>query len=133
MTESPTYASWQAMIARCTHPCVRGYHNYGGRGIKVCERWKLFECFLADMGLRPSTKHSIDRIDNDGNYEPSNCRWATTKEQAHNRRNNVIDEEGARQIRCLRALGITSRWIADAYGISGSQVYKIATGRQWND
>ena len=83
---SPTYISWAAMWGSCTHPSVNSFKDYGGRGITVCERWENFENFLADMGSRPSPKHSIDRINNDGNYEPGNCRWATLKEQAANKR-----------------------------------------------
>lgn len=82
---SPTYNSWRSMRRRCNSPNYRQYNLYGGRGITICPRWDSFENFLADMGERPEGT-SLDRIDHDGNYEPSNCRWATPKEQAANRR-----------------------------------------------
>jgi hypothetical protein len=87
------YTIWQAMKRRCYLDSSAGYKNYGGRGISVCERWiDSFENFIKDMGLRPTNKHEIDRIDTNGNYEPDNCRWATKKENARNKRNTVMIE-----------------------------------------
>jgi hypothetical protein len=81
------YKTWSNMIARCENPNVDRYPIYGGRGIRVCEKWReSFGDFLSDMGRRPTPKHSIDRIDVNGNYEPGNCRWATNSEQQRNKR-----------------------------------------------
>lgn len=82
---SPEFESWRAMMERCTNPNHKRWHRYGGRGITVCERWRNFANFLADMGPRPEGR-TLDRYPNgDGNYEPGNCRWATVKEQNQNR------------------------------------------------
>lgn len=92
---SPTYQSWRGMIARCTNRRHRYFRYYGGRGIKVCERWRKFLSFLADMGERPEGM-SLDRIDGEKNYEPGNCKWSTKQEQNANRkfgRNGLKHEE----------------------------------------
>lgn len=97
LSESSEYRIWSLMLNRCSNPRADGYQNYGGRGISVCERWGAFENFVADMGRRPSASYSIDRYpDNDGNYEPDNCRWATRTEQANNtRQNRLVEYEGS--------------------------------------
>lgn len=107
------YNIWKSIVSRCTNPEDRAYPNYGGRGISVCEKWKnSIDLFIEDMGDRPSLKHSIDRIDNNGNYEPSNCRWATQKEQMRNTRSNVCLEYKG-EIKCVsewaEELGVNQR------------------------
>lgn len=88
MSDTQIYFVWHGMINRCCNPKDKHYRDYGGRGIKVCVRWREFANFYADVGARPSPAHQLDRIDNDGNYEPGNVRWGTPKEQSRNRRSN---------------------------------------------
>ncbi len=87
-TKEPEYLSWVRMQRRCYEPKYKGYKDYGGRGITVCMAWRQdYRAFVADMGRKPSPAHSLDRIDNNGDYEPGNCRWVTKRTQNRNRRN----------------------------------------------
>ena len=117
-TGSPELSVWIAMRSRCRDSKVQCFNGYGGRGIKVCERWDCeygFENFLADMGKRPSADHSIDRIDNNGDYCPEHCRWSTRSEQAQNRRSSrMLTMDGKTQ--CMSA------W-AKEYGMTRFLLY----------
>lgn len=91
MSHTSIHNVWMGMLGRCENPTNQAYKDYGGRGIKVCERWHSFENFLEDVGLPPQTGLSLDRFpNNDGDYEPGNVRWATKKEQANNRRSSKL-------------------------------------------
>ncbi len=117
---SKTYTSWNLMVRRCVNPNNPSYNNYGGRGISVCRRWRKFDNFLEDMGVRPDGQQ-IDRIDNNGNYCKSNCRWVTSQQNNRNRRNNhIITFRGKTQ--CVTA------W-AEETGIKcGTIYYRIKHG-----
>lgn len=114
--QTSVYMRWVRMVQRCTNPNDKAYKHYGGRGIKVCDRWlESFENFLADMRDRPTPQHSIDRIDNNGDYTPDNCRWATWKEQANNKRTNIKLAFGAE----TKTIG---QW-ADYLGLKYTKLY----------
>ena len=123
MTGTPTYAAWIDMKTRCGNEKIKGYHSYGGRGIKVCDTWESFENFLADMGERPAGL-SLDRIDNNGDYAPDNCRWATKNQQARNKRNNrLLSFKG--ETRCL------SEW-AEIQGIKITTLFQRLYAYGWS-
>lgn len=120
------YGVWRAMQLRCRCDTDPAYHNYGGRGITMCDRWTDFGNFVEDMGVRPSKMHSLDRIDNNGNYCPENCRWATRKEQNSNtRRNRWLEIDGE-----LKTL---AQW-EDYSGVSDSTIAgRLARGWSTKD
>lgn len=120
---TPTYQSWRRMKERCLNPENGSYPRYGGRGVTVCERWMSFKNFLADMGERPKGM-TLERRDNDGNYEPDNCVWATPKQQARNRSDNrVITFQGETMI--------LSDW-ADRTGISFGTLSGRLNKQHWS-
>lgn len=120
LTGTPEYRVWNAMRNRCRNPKRRDWANYGGRGIRVCERWDDFEVFLADMGPRPLGT-SIDRIDVHGDYEPGNCRWATPRQQSRNKRTSLMIEFGGRT-QCLSA------WAEELGMCKQVLLYRIRSG-----
>lgn len=123
----PEYTIWNSMKYRCYNKKYKEYDLYGGRGIKVCKSWlDSFENFIRDMGDRPSGKHSIERINTNGNYEPSNCKWATSKEQAKNRRSNRWIEYNGKKM-------ILKEW-ADHLEMTPSQIiYRFNKGMDFRD
>lgn len=126
---TPTYEVWKGMRQRCSNPNQPAYPDYGGRGIAVCDRWQSFDNFLADMGKRP-VGMSIERQNNNGNYEPGNCVWASRTVQNRNSRHNVVTADIVAQIREIRHF-VSLREIAAKFGISKSQAFNIANDRQW--
>lgn len=128
------------MWRRCTNPASVDWPRYGGRGITVCRRWHRFEDFLADMGLCPDDL-TLDRINNDGGYEPGNCRWTTWEQQVRNRRSNSGERHSNAKltgddvfaIRLMARYGATYRSMASAFGISSANVGQIVRGEAWRE
>jgi hypothetical protein len=135
---SRTYHAWSSMLQRCSKPTRRDWPRYGGRGTTVCDRWHRFENFLADMGACPDGP-SLDRIDNDGNYEPGNCRWATFEQQMSNRRSNGGERHGSAKltvadvvaIREMAAKGMTHRALGSMFGVSHTNIGDIVRRKEW--
>lgn len=130
MHNTSIYHTWEAMIQRCKNPNSQSYSRYGARGIKVCKRWLKFENFYEDMGPRPINR-SIERINNDGNYEPNNCRWATAFEQSINKSNTKLTALDVRFIRELFFQGFKDKVVAKMFGLSKRYVNHLRNNKSW--
>lgn len=133
LSRTRVYVAWQSMMTRCFNPRRSNYANYGGRGITVCERWRTFDNFLEDMG-QPPEGMSLDRIDNEGHYQPGNCRWTTAVEQANNRRPRrrvKLDASAVVEIRKQRSNGVPCVVLAEQFGVSAQTITAVANGRTW--
>ncbi len=128
----PEYETWHAITQRCYNPKASGYENYGGRGIRVCDRWRhSARTFIQDMGPKPTTKHSIERIDVNKDYSPENCKWATAKEQGRNTRATKLSPETAAEIRRRSAAGETNMALAREFGVHNSVISRAKNGFTW--
>ncbi len=132
-TSHPLYKLWAGMIRRCHDTKHKDFHNYGARGITVCDRWQDFWAFVEDMGPKPSPRHSIDRIDNEAAYSPDNCRWATATEQGRNRRTTVLTAELAEEIKRRSAFGDRVGDISRALNLDYNLVRNVVVGLAWVD
>jgi hypothetical protein len=133
-TYVPEYWIWAQMRHRCRNSNYHSWKNYGGRGIQICDAWAdSYEAFLRDMGRRPSPKHSVDRINNDGHYEPGNCRWATRDQQNRNSRHVKLTIDDVIAIRAAAARGARNRELVAKYGVSSGTISNIVAGRIWKN
>jgi hypothetical protein len=133
MRNNPEYVAWVNMRRRCLHKNGMDYPNYAGRGIFICDRWlDSFDNFLRDMGLRPNPKYTLERIDNNGNYEPDNCIWATRTKQGRNTRRISLSLEKADEIRRLyRQGGINQTKLADIFKVNQTTISDVIRNTVW--
>jgi hypothetical protein len=132
LLKEPEYRAWASLKSRCSNKNHPNYDRYGGRGIGFCDSWKDYATFLRDMGRRPTDEHTLDRINNDGDYAPGNCRWATRAEQARNRSTTKLTLEDVDDIRTLLSEGLSQTGIARLYGVKQPLISKIKLGTKWS-
>lgn len=130
-TITQEYEAWQGMRSRCRDAKDPAFHRYGGRGIAVCSAWDDYRNFLQDMGAAPSRHHSVGRVNNNGNYEPSNCRWETPKQQGRNTSRTVLNPTKVQEIKLRAARGEKHGAIARDYGCSRTAIWCVVQGKTW--
>lgn len=134
MTGRPIHAVWKTMRQRCLNPNSQKYHYYGGRGIKICDRWDSFENFFLDMAPTWQQGLKLERVNNNGNYEPTNCCWTTHTTQMRNTRKTKLTIEIAREIRKCYATGdFSHRILGNAYGVDKSIIGDIINNKIWKE
>jgi len=131
---TPEYKTWQGMKERCYNTNSKDYKNYGGRGITIYKPWRdSFMNFFQDMGIRPKIEYQIDRIDNDGNYEPGNCAWVPPLTNERHTRSTVLDMGKAREIRKKYAQGVRKCDLAIKYGCSPTNIFHVIKNNTWKE
>lgn len=134
LSHLPEYQIWKAMKGRCNNPNDRFYQRYGGRGISVCREWAdSFNVFLSDVGRRPNNLFQIDRINNDGDYKPGNCRWVSSAENVRNNSHTKLNKESVAKIKRLINSGLKNSSIAKDFGVSSGAINAIKRGDTWRD
>lgn len=131
MYGTSTYKAWTSMKYRCLTPTCHAYKSYGGRGIKICNRWMDFENFFKDMGEKPNKYFELDRIDNNGDYEPGNCRWTDRKVNGRNRNVCKLTKEKASEAKELMAEGHAIKAVAKLFGVAYTTMTAVKQGRTW--
>lgn len=131
--ETAEYRAWASMMTRCYNPNYIQFKDYGGCGIDVCDRWHEAANFLQDVGLRPSAKHSLGRIDNSKGYSPENCRWETDAQQAQNRKTTKLTMAEVREMRMLHTRGYTQAELAKEFKVCQGSVSMILHRKTWKE
>ena len=126
----PEYTAWANMLQRC-HPSHPQHHRYFDRGIRVYRRWRSFQIFFEDMGFRPGPDWTLERVDNNKSYTPSNCIWATRRTQNRNRENGKLDARKVKAIRTCARTGVPQKDLARTYGVSAAMISHIVNHRKW--
>jgi hypothetical protein len=133
LRDTREYHAWAHMMQRCYNPNDRRFKIYGARGIIVCERWHEASNFLADMGTKPSARHTLGRVDNNGNYEPANCRWELPAQQARNRKTSKLTWASVHEIRMLSRRGYSQNELAQEFNVSQAMIWAVIHHKTWRE